>query len=509
MNSQYYRKNKACAKTPEIVLPLTCNTYMGQKGYTILKEEMTESEIVFLKAKLMAKPMVMGSIVSGPPKTFPIYRESTKKMYVPRYFGEEYFGPAKDVVLPDGDMIDVPFVGSLRPPQIPVVEAFLKHCGQSKHAGGLIELPCAGGKTICAVNIISNLKRKTLIIVNKEFLLNQWIERISQFLPTAKVGRIQGQIIDIENKDIVIGMLQSLSMKDYPASIFESFGLTIFDEVHHISSEVFSNSLFKIVTKFMLGLSATMERKDGTTDIFKMFLGQIIYKGENAEHHDVLVRAVEYKTNDTEFNETEIDYRGNPQYSKMIVKLCDFVPRSEFIVKIVCDLIKENPESQIMILAHNRSVLYYLHDTIKEKNVASIGYYLGSMKQEKLDETAKKQIICGSYSMVAEGLDISTLSTMVFVTPKTDIVQSVGRILRTKHKSPIIIDIVDTHQLFQNQWKKRRAYYKKCNYSICITDSNKYSSDFNSKTWKKVYDPKDIDEKHIGKCMINIADLEL
>ena len=61
-----------------------------------------------------------------------------------------------------------------------------------------------------------------------------------QFLPNAKIGRIQGQVIDIEDKDIVIGMLQSLSMKDYPSGLFSVFGLTLVDECHHISSEVFS-----------------------------------------------------------------------------------------------------------------------------------------------------------------------------------------------------------------------------------------------------------------------------
>jgi superfamily II DNA or RNA helicase len=510
MKSQFYKKTKSDV-IPEVVFPLTCNTYMGQKGYTINKDELSENIITNLKKKLIVIPKVMGSIVSGPLKTFPIYRESKNKIYLPRYFGEKHFGVAKQVSINRGDEINVPFIGSLRPAQIPVVKAFLEHCEKSEHAGGLIELPCAGGKTICAVNIISKLNVKTLIVVNKEFLLNQWVERISEFLPTARVGKIQGKIVDIDNKDVVMGMLQSLSMKDYEASTFESFGLTIFDEVHHISSEVFSNSLFKIVTRYMLGLSATMERKDGTTDIFKMFLGEIIYKSENTDQHNVLVRAIEYKSDDIVFNDTELDYRGNPQYSKMIVKLCGFRPRSEFIVKVVCDLIKENPSSQIMILAHNRCLLYYLHDRIRDANIASIGYYLGSMKQEILDESAKKQIICGSYSMVAEGLDISTLNTMVFATPKTDIIQSVGRILRTKHKSPIVIDIVDSHQLFKNQWKKRRAYYKKCKYDISITDSTKYASvvtdpfNDNSFIWQRKHQCHTDDEEMIErKCLIDL-----
>ena len=74
------------------------------------------------------------------------------------------------------------------------------------------------------------------------------------FLPNSKVGKIQGETIDIEDKDIVIGMLQSLSMKEYPREIFAEFGLTIADECHHLSAEVFSNALFRIVTKFFVSI---------------------------------------------------------------------------------------------------------------------------------------------------------------------------------------------------------------------------------------------------------------
>jgi superfamily II DNA or RNA helicase len=527
MNNYYKKVNKSTNKKAEIaisvVFPKACKTYLGQKGYTILKDELTQEQLSLLKEKLIARPMVMGSIGNGPPKVFSIYRESTKKIYVPRYFGEEFFGKVSEVTLPDGDSIDVPFLGSLRDIQKPAVKAYMDYVSTANHASGLLELPCAFGKTVLSLNIISQLKVKTLIIVNKEFLLNQWIERINQFLPTARIGKIQGQIIDIDNKDIVIGMLQSLSMKDYDANIFSSFGLTILDEVHHISSEVFSNSLFKIVTKYMLGLSATMERKDGTTDIIKMFLGEVVYKGINNEEHDVLVRGIEYKTKDVEFNDVELDYKGNPQYSKMIVKLCNFFPRSDFIVNVLNDLIDENPENQIMILGHNRSILYYLHDKIKEKNFATVGYYLGGMKQCLLDETCKKQIICASFSMASEALDISTLSSLVFVTPKTDIVQAVGRILRTKHNNPIIVDIIDKHQLFQNQWKKRKVFYKKCNYDIRTTDNIKYNNmlDTDNKViWKMINQPNsnnnckknlkniiDEDDEIVGKCLINLDEL--
>ena len=126
----------------------------------------------------------------------------------------------------------------------------------------------------------SAIEKKTIIIVHKEFLLRQWIERIEQFLPDAKVGRIQAKIIDTEDKDIVICMLQSLSQKEYPKEMFREYGFTIIDECHHMSAEVFSRAFFKVVTHYTLGLSATIKRKDGLTKIIKWFVGDVVVKKE-------------------------------------------------------------------------------------------------------------------------------------------------------------------------------------------------------------------------------------
>ena len=74
------------------------------------------------------------------------------------------------------------------------------------------------------------------------------------------------------------------------------------------------------------------------------------------------------------------------------------------------------------------------------------------------------------------------------ITPKTDIVQTVGRILRAKHaySHPIVFDVVDSHDCFKNQWAKRRAYYKKQNYRIIGISNQEYSPD--TTTWKTIYD---------------------
>ena len=460
-------------------------TVLGTKGYSISKTDFTEDQINQLKEELMAKPHTQGGFsVSAVVKKFPIYRESTTRLYMPRYFGEAKFGTAKRMKVSSGDEINVPFQGALRENQVPVVETYLSHVRKNEVMGdgGLLELPCAYGKTTLSLYICSDLKVKTLVIVHKEFLLNQWIERIHQFLPTARVGRIQGSVIDIENKDIVIGMLQSLSMKDYPDGTFSSFGLTIIDEVHHISSEVFSCALFKIVTKYMLGLSATMNRKDGTTKVFKMFLGDVVYKGDRDQEHDVIVRGIQYRSDDDEFNSTVTNFRGDIVYSTMISKLCAYNKRSEFILRVLTDMLKENNEQQIMILAHNKSLLTYLYDAIENRKIASVGYYVGGMKEAALKESETKKVVIATYSMASEALDIKTLTTLIMATPKTDIEQSVGRILRQRHSNPIVVDIIDQHEPFIRQWYKRRNFYKKHNYQIIQTTSTKYTPD--TTQWK-------------------------
>jgi superfamily II DNA or RNA helicase len=477
-----------------LIFSKTLNTSLGPRGYAILKSELSLEEQGQLRNELMAKPFVQGAPkgVQAQTPSFPIYRESSQKFYVPRYFGEEHFGSPKEIRIPDGDDISLTFAGSLRENQVPVVEKYIKYVehSPSKTAAGLLELPCAYGKTILSLYICAHLHKKTLIIVHKEFLLNQWVERIQQFLPNARIGRIQGQIIDIDDKDIVIAMLQSLSQKEYPASIFETFGMTIIDEVHHISSEVFSRALFKLVTKYMLGLSATMNRKDGTTRVFKMFLGDVVYKGKRDEEHSVCVRGIEYNgAKDPDFTEVSLDFRGNVQYSTMISKLCCYNHRSEFILRVLRDMFDENPAQQVMILAHNKNLLKYLHDAVKMREIAggSVGYYVGGMKEMALKETEGKRVVIATYSMAAEALDIKTLTTLIMATPKTDIEQAVGRILREKHGSPVVVDIIDVHQPFQNQWTKRKQFYKKQNYKIIWTTSEKYIP--NTNTWKVVYDP--------------------
>jgi intein/homing endonuclease len=374
--------------------------------------------------------------------------------------------------------------------------------------------------TVMALKIVEQIKKKTLILVHKEFLMNQWIERIEEFLPGARVGKIQASVCDCEDKDIVIGMIQTMYNKVFPQEVYSQFGLTIIDEVHRIGSEEFSKTLLKTITPCMLGISATVERKDKLTNLLYMFIGPKVHSLCRKQEDVVNVRGIEYITADTEFNTVEYDYRGNTKFSTMISKLSNFGPRSDFVVRVVHDLLIENPKGQVMVLCHNRCLLTYLYESITNKGICTVGYYVGGMKQTALEETETKQIVLATYAMAAEALDIKTLSMLVMASPKTDITQSVGRILRVKHDNPVIVDIVDSHELFQRQWLQRKRFYKKSNYPIRYIRSSSYTGmmiDWATDTsWSMLYDPnnkgksgkiKDKQDAGFGKCMIDIGGL--
>jgi superfamily II DNA or RNA helicase len=497
-------------KTNEIILTneyrttISAQSYLGKKGYTIPKTLLSKQDEEFLRKDLFVKPMIFGAnFGAADTTTFPVFRENSNKFYIPRFYGIQRYGLPPRSEIAAGENINIEFTKPLRDYQEKIIDVYMNYvnsqiCSESleKGNGGILEVPCGRGKTVLALKIISLLKKKALIIVHKEFLMNQWIERINEFLPGASVGKIQGSVFDVEGKDIVIGMIQTLYDKEYEQDTFSCFGLTIIDEVHRIGSEQFSRTLFKTITPYMLGISATVDRKDKLTRVLHMFIGDKIYTEKREDDDMVSVRAVRYLTNDPEFNEVELDFRGMPKYSTMITKLCAYGPRSDFIIRIIKDLVEEEPDNQIMILCHNRSLLSYLYDGISYRNIASVGYYVGGMKQANLQETETKQIVLATYAMAAEALDIKSLSTLVMVTPKTDITQSVGRILRVKHDNPIIVDIVDPHDLFQNQWAQRRRFYKKCNYRIREIDSKNYTNmmiDWETDTtWKRTFEPKNI-----------------
>ena len=175
------------------------DSYLGNRGYSIIKTLKNTALISSLKKELTVKPFVNKQFQPDA-KPFSVFLESKRKIYIPRYFGINKLGIPKENKIVQGTPIDIKFSSKLRPNQIPVVEKFIKVAHET--GGGIISVPCGFGKTVLALYLVAALKVKTLVIVHKEFLMDQWKERIEFFLPNARVGKIQGDIVNIDDKDI-------------------------------------------------------------------------------------------------------------------------------------------------------------------------------------------------------------------------------------------------------------------------------------------------------------------
>ena len=237
------------------------------------------------------KELTVRAIVNNeygfPPPPFKVYRSAKNGICVPRYYGT--YVPQTDK-RPNPVKTSISFKGKLRD-ETKQNDAF-NAAIQAGH--GVLSLPCGYGKTTVSLAIACKLGYRTMIIVHKQFLADQWRERIKQFCPGATIGTIQQEKKEVDC-DFVIAMLQSLSLKEYSFNDFDTIGTVIVDEAHHICAKVFSQSLFKMCPKHIFGLSATPHRKDGLSKVLHWFMGPIFFAVERENQGQVEVFSIQYE----------------------------------------------------------------------------------------------------------------------------------------------------------------------------------------------------------------------
>jgi len=183
------------------------------KGYRVPKRDIPN--LTHAKALLTVKPYIPSVFVKPQYVTrYPVFVEDSEYLYVPKHYGIQTFGPLKSSEREIKKDVGSHwlFSGNIRESQKEVVGAFLS----PEPRDGIISLQTGGGKTVCALYIASVLRVPTIVLVHNTFLRDQWTDRIRSFLPNARIGTVQGDTINIEDKDVVVAMLQSVSQKDYP-----------------------------------------------------------------------------------------------------------------------------------------------------------------------------------------------------------------------------------------------------------------------------------------------------
>ncbi len=315
--------------------------------------------------------------------------------------------------------------------------------------------PPGFGKTLLAAKMIEIRGANTLIIVNKNMLLDQWIDRFVEYFEMEKcdIGYL-GKSKNTLNGKLDVATMQSL--KNTP-DIIKKYSFVIVDECHHIPAVTFEKILKKFEGKYILGLSATPNRKDGMQPIIFQQIGSIAYEAKAAR---------------TTINKLKI---VNTNFTSNVDNFAD----------LISELINDNQRNQIILeqikMYQNRKILL-LTDRIEHienlehlLDVSSIKYVSihGSQKKNEQNENMKAvesaSLVLATTSFFGEGIDFPHLNTIILATPISyygRLVQYLGRIGRGGDDS-LAIDILDNKNPFTaSAYRKRKEGYKQLHYKI-------------------------------------------
>lgn len=410
------------------------------------------------------------------------YEELKNHFLVPKTYGLRYIKQNKlpfRAVIPEGDRIDVRFKGQLRTAQVPVVDEAMEVLARDE--GAVLNLYCGFGKTTCANMVSCRMGLKTLILVHTSALAEQWKQRIEQFVDGCSVGIIRQKTFDIEGRTHVVGLMQTISKRQYERGSFDSFGLMIVDECHHVCAEQLSKCIAVSGTKFRLGLSATPHRKDGFHHFLWSSIGEIAVNLErSSKTQELLVQAVLVTTGPSTVHSTRRKFgKSVVNMSRMVSDLSEAQERSRLLATCIKEKVDEG--RYIIVLSDRRHHLKTIETLLLGSFGLSCKFMVGGQKTSN-SETGER-VILATYAYTSEGVDIPSLDTAVFATPRSDVVQTTGRILRKfpSKKTPLVVDIVDSPFVFRNQFKKRGLYYSSLGAKIEYLDEDLEVSEWGQK----------------------------
>lgn len=460
---------------------------LGKFGYSVVLDQLNQDEIKQVKRDCTVVTTVLPAYRDfQKPKKYTIYYINKQQtiLYLPRFYGIEKFGRPDYLALSKGVPLNPNVVCKFEPLKHQLIATKkLDDIFNLSHQignGGVLSLPCGYGKTYCAIRTICNLGLSALIIVPTECLMDQWMEAIRQFAPAARIGYIQRNHIDVDDKDFVVAMLHSICLKNYPVSTFDRFGITVFDECHHISSESFCKSMMKIRTKFTLGLSATPDRRDGLSNVFYKFIGPLFHKEKRTGVNQVIVKKFNLYSTSKNYDILYMT-NGTKNTAGMTTAITQLDQRNILIINILKVLIEQG--RRILLLSSRKQQLHTIKDMLDRMGLihkstgkyVTYGFYYGKQglnrktHKELLRKSADSDIVLGIDMIAKEGLDIPDRNTLVWAAPPgIEVEQPVGRILRKFHKgvNPLVIDLVDHTGNYVKHSKERNKWFKEENYVI-------------------------------------------
>jgi superfamily II DNA or RNA helicase len=406
--------------------------------------------------------------VTGNAPVLVTYREDRDWFYLPRNspaVSVRTREKAVDCTVWDGVDRDFGSPIALRPEQEAVVDSFVKSLSTPVgQFGGQIVAAAGSGKTVMALEVARRLGKAAVVLVHKEFFIDQWADRISTFLPKARVGYIQQSRAEYgPDYDICIAMIQSLVSRSYPDELFQSFGLVISDECHRLGAETWSQSITMFPARVRLGLTATPRRKDGLEKAFFWHIGPIL---STVDREDTQVLTPEVYPVRSEFRvpaSATVTRSGTFNMGRWITELAKNEGRNKLILGLILKALQAG--RKVMLLTDRLDQLNILQEMlVGVTREYTYSQYIGGLSDSQREEAAKAQYIGATFKMAEEGLDIPSLDTLILATPKSDVEQAVGRIQRpcAGKKNPVVLDVVDVgYSIAIAMHQNRRKVYSR------------------------------------------------
>ncbi len=378
-----------------------------------------------------------------------------------------------------GHPLHATFQGELRTEQKLAAEAMLKH------ETGVLAATTAFGKTVVSAWLIAQRGVNTLVLVHRRQLLDQWVERLAAFLglPTKSIGRIGGGrkkptgVLDV-------AVIQSLVRKGVVNDCVAEYGQVIVDECHHLSAHSFEQVVRRAKARFVLGLSATVTRKDGHHPIIFMQCGPIRHRVDARTQaaarpfdHTVVVRPTGFQS----ARDTDVDKRV--EFQALYQQLVDDEARNRAICDEIVQAVRAG-RSPLILTERNEHLDHF--ENVLSASIPHVVVLRGGMGKKQRRAEANRlaaippeegRVILATGKYIGEGFDDQRLDTLFLTLPvswRGTIAQYVGRLHRLYDgkREVQVYDYADLNvPMLARMFDRRCRGYEAVGYTIILPAS--------------------------------------
>lgn len=336
-----------------------------------------------------------------------------------------------------------------------------------------VSAPTGSGKTVLGCVAIASVGRVALVVVTKSDLMKRWKDDFQKILglTPSEIGTIQGDVFNVVGKKVIVGMVDSLADFDkYPSWFKATVGFVIFDEVHRMGAPTFMRTTMEFPARLRLGLSATVDRRDGKSIVFEANIGPVLVRiDSSAVKFEALCIETEWKCPRTQDGSQVPHGAGRDMHIRKIMSRN--AKRNTILAKVIS--LSYAKQRSIVMFTDLLDHVDAIHSLLPGYKVPYdvVGCYSGSLKEKDREIALAKPIILTTYKMMSEGTDVPTLDTCVLGMPRADVRQPIGRVLRPceTSKDRRVVDLVDNDSgIYRGYALARRSYYRRT--GALITD---------------------------------------